>query len=91
MSSVCSSYCGSGWWCRRVASRHCVGTSYIKSARALTRQTWHINEVIMRILSVETRLSHPISNSILQGAKKVLDPQKSDCKQKMEHLIKIHW
>ena len=28
---------------------------------------------------------------LLQGAKKVLDPQKSDCKQKMEHLIKIHW
>ena len=27
----------------------------------------------------------------VQGAKKVLDPQKSDCKQKMEHLIKIHW
>ena len=35
----------------------------------------------------------PIFTNIayVQGAKKVLDPQKSDCKQKMEHLIKIHW
>ena len=48
----------------------------------------HIFIPIYNILSKSKYLP---SLGDLQGAKKVLDPQKSDCKQKMEHLIKIHW